>query len=193
MMIRPQPHQAQAGLLLRSLGAGGGARPGSTMKSATSLLLGAALATAFFLLYTSLCRDLGAAAPRSGSGSGSPPQWQQETAGTAAAGADRHEKRVGLVEPKRQQEAAGKGEGSTKHVAASSDGDGDGTGGATTEEKGQSKKQQPQQRIVMPATSSTQQQVIISLPSCYIPAFFICSTKTSRWGEEFARLLFVFF
>lgn len=142
-MIRPQPQQA--GLLLRSLGlgAGGGARPGA-MKSATSLLLGAALATAFFLLYTSLGRDLGAAdgTPRSGS----PPRWEQET-GTAAAGVDHQEVRG------KQQETA-KGEG-RKHVASSSDGD-DGRGGATTEEeKGQSKQQQ---QIVMPATSTQQQQ-----------------------------------
>ncbi|KAL5198785.1 hypothetical protein ABZP36_002297 [Zizania latifolia] len=52
------------------------------MKSATSLLLGAALATVFFLLYTSVRRDLGGGPPRS-----PPPQWAQEqgTASTAAA------------------------------------------------------------------------------------------------------------
>jgi hypothetical protein len=33
-------------------------RAPAAMKPATSLLLGAALATAFFLLYTSLCHDL---------------------------------------------------------------------------------------------------------------------------------------
>ncbi|CAD6220273.1 unnamed protein product [Miscanthus lutarioriparius] len=116
------------------------------MKSATSLLLGAALATAFFLLYTSLCRDLGAAAPRSVS----PTRWEQETNTTAA-----EEVPARLVEPKRPE--AGKEEEGRKHVAASS-GDGDdgrGGAGATAEEKGQSKKQQ---RIVMPDTSSTQKQ-----------------------------------
>ena len=156
MMIRPQPQQ-QAGLRLRSLGAGGGAWPPGAMKSATSLLLVAALATAFFLLYTSLCRDLGAAAPRSGS----PTRWEQETGSTAAAGVDRREVRGRLVEPKQQQGVA-KGEEGSKHAAASS-GDGDegrGDGGATTEEKSQSKKQQ--QRIVMPDTSSTQKVIFLS-------------------------------
>jgi len=153
MMIRPQPQQ-QAGLLLRSLGAGGGARPPGAIKSATSLLLGAALATAFFLLYTSLCRDLGAAAPSSGS----PTRWEQETGSTAAAGVDRREVRGRLVEPKQQQGAA-KGEEGSKHAAASS-GDGD-DGGATTEEKSQSKKKQ--QWIVMPATSSTQKVSFVFL------------------------------
>ena len=146
-MIRPQPHQA--GLLLRSLGLGAGTRPGA-MKSATSLLLGAALATAFFMLYTSLCRDLGAAAPSSGS----PTRWEQETNTTAA-----EEVPARLVEPKRPE--AGKEEEGRKHVAASS-GDGDdgrGGAGATAEEKGQSKKQQ---RIVMPDTSSTQKVIFLS-------------------------------
>lgn len=43
------------------------------MKSATSFLLGAALATAFFLLYTSVRRDLGDGQARS-----APPRWTQQ-------------------------------------------------------------------------------------------------------------------
>lgn len=142
MMNRPQPQQAGPLQLLRSLGlgvgGGGGARRGA-MKSATSLLLGAALATAFFLLYTSLCRDLGsaaAAAPRSGSPPPTTPRREQETGDTAAA----------------RQEAA-TGEGGEERVAASSDGDHRG-GDATAEENGQSKEEE-QRRIVMPATSTT--------------------------------------
>jgi len=179
-MIRPQPQQ-QAGLLLRSLGAGGGghARPGA-MKSATSLLLGAALATAFFLLYTSLCRDLGAAAPRSAS----PPQrWEQETNTTAA-----EEVPARLVEPKRPE--AGKEEEGRKHVAVSS-GDGDdgrGGGGAASEEKSQSKTKQ--QRIVMPDTS-TQQVSFVFLTTLSL-AFDLFNEKRRAGGENSPSLLRVF-
>lgn len=55
----------------------------AAMKSATSLLLGAALATAFFLLYTSLCRDLGAGnMPPARS---PPPPWNRTAVRSAAA------------------------------------------------------------------------------------------------------------
>uniref|UniRef100_A0ACD5WID4 Uncharacterized protein n=1 Tax=Avena sativa TaxID=4498 RepID=A0ACD5WID4_AVESA len=48
-------------------------RTSGSMKSATSFLLGAALATAFFLLYTSVRRDLGDGQARS-----APPRWTQQ-------------------------------------------------------------------------------------------------------------------
>ncbi|CAL5079820.1 unnamed protein product [Urochloa decumbens] len=137
-MIRPQ-----AGLLLRlrSLGvAGGHARP-AAMKSATSLLLGAALATAFFLLYTSLCRDLGAGSP--------PPRF--ETGAVAGGGGDREARH--LNHPNQQEEHVTKAKDEEgKEVVTRSDGD----GGARTEHKGRDNKQ-PQQ-IVMPATSTPTQQ-----------------------------------
>lgn len=175
-MMTSRPHPQQAGLLLRSLGAGagggggGGARHGA-MKSATSLLLGAALATAFFLLYTSLGRDLGAAgaAPRAGS--------SLET-GAPATGVDRQEARERVVEPKQHGAA-------TKPVVASSDGDGigggGGGGGPTTEEKGQSEKQQQEQRIVMPATSTQNHLqvmvIFVFLTTLSLPFDLICSAK----------------
>ncbi|KXG34932.1 uncharacterized protein At4g15970-like isoform X2 [Sorghum bicolor] len=147
MMTRQQPQHQAGGLLLRSLGlgagggAGGGARRAGAMKSATSLLLGAALATAFFLLYTSLCRDLVGAAAPSRSSATPAPRWEEQETNTTAAGVAPH-----------QQEG-------TKHVAASSgdaDGDDDGAAATTEEKKGQSEKQQP--RFVMPATSAQLQQ-----------------------------------
>lgn len=141
MMMRPQG----AGLLVRSsLGAGGSARPATAakMKTATSLLLGAALATAFFLLYTSLCRDLGAA-------NGSTPQrWDDHQRGREAeAGAAAGDREVLHLNPTQQ-------EGVAKEVVVTrSDGD-----GASREEKGRDtgKKQRPQ--IVMPANSTPTQQ-----------------------------------
>ncbi|XP_025800102.1 uncharacterized protein At4g15970-like isoform X2 [Panicum hallii] len=148
-MIRPQ-----AGLLLRSLGAGG-ARP-AAMRSATSLLLGAALATAFFLLYTSLCRDLG-------DSPGSPPRWEQRAreAGAAGGGGGGGQGAALLNPSKQRQDAASKEqEEGRKEVVTRGDGDGghgarkdQGKGSGTTDNK----QQQPQ--IVMPGTStSTKQQ-----------------------------------
>lgn len=97
------------------------------MKSATSLLLGAALATAFFLLYTSVGRDLGARTPPA-------PRWAPEK---AAGGADRP-----------QQEAVVK-EVSKGAVARS---DGGGRDGSSSSEQ---KKQQ--QKIVMPVNKQQKQ------------------------------------
>lgn len=95
------------------------------MKSATSLLLGAALATAFFLLYTSVGHDLGARTPPA-------PRWAPEKGG---GGADRPKKEVVV----REEEEVSKG------VVASSD-DGGRDGSSSSEQK----KQQRQQQIVMP-------------------------------------------
>ncbi|KAF7013232.1 unnamed protein product [Triticum aestivum] len=100
------------------------------MKSATSLLLGAALATACFLLYTSVGRDLGARTPPA-------PRWAPEK---GAGGADR---------PK--QEVVVKVEEVTKGVVASSDGGG--RDGSSPEQE----KQQRQQQIVMPVNKQQQQ------------------------------------
>uniref|UniRef100_A0A0E0LJG5 Nucleotide-diphospho-sugar transferase domain-containing protein n=1 Tax=Oryza punctata TaxID=4537 RepID=A0A0E0LJG5_ORYPU len=108
-------------------------------KSATSLLLGAALATVFFLLYTSVCRDLGDGPPKS-----SPPRWAPEH-GTATKG---------IVRPARQEQevVAPREEKQTDDEAASR------SGGAV-------EQQQKQRRIVMPTSqqkgtpsSSPQQQ-----------------------------------
>ncbi|CAL5075969.1 unnamed protein product [Urochloa decumbens] len=131
-MIRPQ-----AGLLLRlrsSLVVGGHARP-AAMKSATSLLLGAALATAFFLLYTSLCRDLGADANGS-----TPPRF--ETAGAAAGGGGDREAVRHLNHPKQQQEHVTKAKEEGKEVVTRSDGD----GGERAEQKARGNKQPQQQQ-----------------------------------------------
>jgi len=144
-MIRPQ-----AGLLLRSLGAGGGARP-AAMRSATSLLLGAALATAFFLLYTSLCRDIG------GSPGTPPPRWERREAGKAvetgaAAVADRE---VRDLNPK-QREHVAREEERRKVEVTHSDGDGGGGHGARKdEENGRDSEQEQPQQIVMPSATST--------------------------------------
>ncbi|CAN6223010.1 unnamed protein product [Urochloa humidicola] len=142
-MIRPQ---ASLFLRFRSLVGVGGhyARP-AAMKSATSLLLGAALATAFFLLYTSLCHDIAG---------GSPPQPRFET-GAAAAGGGSDQEVPHLNHPKQQQQqqqedVAKKEE--RKEVVTRSDGD-----GARAEQKAGRDNKQPQQ-IVMPATSTPTQQ-----------------------------------
>ncbi|CAN6213775.1 unnamed protein product [Urochloa humidicola] len=141
-MIRPQ-----AGLFLRfrSLVGVGHARP-AAMKSATSLLLGAALATAFFLLYTSLCRDLAAGPP------GSPPPRFDTVAAGAGGGDDR--KVPQLNHPKQQQQQQQE-DVAKKEDVTRSDGD-----GARAEEKAGRDNTQPQQQqqIVMPATSTPTQQ-----------------------------------
>ncbi|OEL16611.1 Uncharacterized protein BAE44_0022371 [Dichanthelium oligosanthes] len=126
------------------------------MRSATSLLLGAALATAFFLLYTSLCRDLGAAA---GNGAPSPPRWEQragranETAATAESGGDQQDAR--LLNTKRQEEGVAKRK---EVVTRTRDGD-RGDDSATAGEKGRRDTGNKQQRpTVMPATSTPTKQ-----------------------------------
>ncbi|XP_052163720.1 uncharacterized protein At4g15970-like [Oryza glaberrima] len=109
-------------------------------KSATSLLLGAALATVFFLLYTSVCRDLGDGPPKS-----SPPRWAQEQGTAAVTPATRvAAAEQGTVRPARQEEevVAPREEKQTKDEAASRSGHG---GGAV-------EQQQNQQRIVMPTS-----------------------------------------
>lgn len=118
------------------------------MKSATSLLLGAALATAFFLLYTSLCRiDLGAGGPPRSP----PPLWTQrkekeEIAATArgAAAADDQEARP-------EQDDVAREEVERKEAVAKSDGGGGRDLGARTEEENQ-------KQIVIPAAGSQQTQ-----------------------------------
>ncbi|CAN6209908.1 unnamed protein product [Urochloa humidicola] len=116
------------------------------MKSATSLLLGAALATAFFLLYTSLCRDLGAGPPGS-----PPPRFDKPVETGAAGGQDAR-----LLT--KQHEGVAKEE-ERKAVVTRSDGD-----GARTDEKAgrdtgnKQPPQEKQQQIVMPATSTPTQQ-----------------------------------
>lgn len=101
------------------------------MKSATSLLLGAALATAFFLLYTSVRRDLGDGPARS-----APPRWtqQEKREDSVRAAADRPS----------NQEAVMKVEQEKKDIVTSSDG-----GGRDGSSSHQQKQQQ--QQIVMPA------------------------------------------
>ncbi|CAN6171694.1 unnamed protein product [Urochloa humidicola] len=141
-MIRPQ---ASLFLRFRSLVGVGGhyARP-AAMKSATSLLLGAALATAFFLLYTSLCHDIAA---------GSPPQPRFETGAAAAGGggADREVPQINHPKQQQQQQEDVAKEEERKEVVTRSDGD-----GARAEQKAGRDKKQPQ--IVMPATSTPTQQ-----------------------------------
>ncbi|KAK3124793.1 hypothetical protein QOZ80_7BG0593160 [Eleusine coracana subsp. coracana] len=103
-------------------------RPGG-MKSATSLLLGAALATAFFLLYTSLCRDLGA-------GNGPPPPRLNKEVETVVRNA--------AAQP--QQEVVKEEE--TKQAATT-----------TTSSDGTRTQEEPEkQRIVMPAAQTKQRQ-----------------------------------
>ncbi|XP_062189384.1 uncharacterized protein LOC133892551 isoform X1 [Phragmites australis] len=139
-MIRPEGH-----VLLRSLRCNLPVRP-VAMKSATSLLLGAALATAFFLLYTSLCRiDLGAGGPPRSP----PPLWTQrkekeEIAATArgAAAADDQEARP-------EQDDVAREEVERKEAVAKSDGGGGRDLGARTEEENQ-------KQIVIPAAGSQQ-------------------------------------
>ncbi|VAH40644.1 unnamed protein product [Triticum turgidum subsp. durum] len=98
------------------------------MKSATSLLLGAALATACFLLYTSVGRDLGAWSPPA-------PRWAPENGG---GGADRPKQELVVV----KEEEVSRG------VVASSDGGGGGRDdGSSSEQKGRQQRRQ----IVMPA------------------------------------------
>ncbi|CAN6180199.1 unnamed protein product [Urochloa humidicola] len=141
-MIRPQ---ASLFLRFRSLVGVGGhyARP-AAMKSATSLLLGAALATAFFLLYTSLCRDIAG---------GSPPQPRFETGAAAAGGggADREVPQINHPKQQQQQQEDVAKEEERKEVVTRSDGD-----GARAEQKAGRDNKQPQ--IVMPATSTPTQQ-----------------------------------
>nr|CAB3452631.1 unnamed protein product [Digitaria exilis] len=159
-MTRPQQQPGLQVLLrqLRGVLVVGPARP-AAMRSATSLLLGAALATAFFLLYTSLCRDLGAGPPGS-----PPPRWDHRAAGQGSGG-DRlldnnTKKQQGITEKEEEQE----------RKAEVTRSDGDGGGGATKAdgERGRDttaaddKRQQP--RIVMPASTSTStQQVNVTL------------------------------
>lgn len=105
------------------------------MKSATSLLLGAALATAFFLLYTSVCRDLGDGPVRS-----PPPRWTQEQAKEDSI----RVRAAAEQEDRPKQAEVSKGEEERKGLVTSSDGGG-GRDGPTSE-------QQNQQQIVMPAS-----------------------------------------
>ncbi|XP_047083500.1 uncharacterized protein At4g15970-like isoform X2 [Lolium rigidum] len=105
-------------------------RASRSMKSATSLLLGAALATAFFLLYTSVCRDLGDGPARS-----APPRWMQQ---------EKREDSVRAADRPSNQEAVVKVEQEKKDIVTSSDG-----GGRDGSSSHQQKQQQPQ--IVMPA------------------------------------------
>ncbi|KAF7005929.1 hypothetical protein CFC21_021013 [Triticum aestivum] len=103
------------------------------MKSATSLLLGAALATACFLLYTSVGRDLGAWSPPA-------PRWAPENGG---GGADRPKQELVVV----KEEEVSRG------VVASSDGGGGGRDdGSSSEQKGRQQRRQ----IVMPANKQLQ-------------------------------------
>ncbi|GJN13132.1 hypothetical protein PR202_ga31469 [Eleusine coracana subsp. coracana] len=103
-------------------------RPGG-MKSATSLLLGAALATAFFLLYTSLCRDLGA-------GNGPPPPRLNKEVETVVR-STAAQPQQGVVKEEETKQAA--------TTTTSSD-------GSRTEEEPE------KQRIVMPAAQTKQKQ-----------------------------------
>jgi hypothetical protein len=103
------------------------------MKSATSLLLGAALATAFFLLYTSVRRDLDDGPARS-----PPPRWTQEKREDSvreATGRPNNQEAVVKVEEEKK------------------DDDGGGRDGSSSDK-------QKQQHIVMPAE---QQQVCLRL------------------------------
>ena len=161
-MIRPQ-----AGLLLRSLGAGGARPAAAAMRSATSLLLGAALATAFFLLYTALCRDIGGSP-----GTPPPPRWKREAAekavDTGATAADREVRRD--LNPKQRQHAAEEEEGRKEEVVTR--GDGGHGGGGEDEESGRDSKQEEQpQQIVMPATSTPTTKQVIRLP---LSPSFLC-------------------
>ena len=154
-MIRPQ-----AGLLLRSLGAGGARPAAAAVRSATSLLLGAALATAFFLLYTSLCRDIG------GSPGTPPPRWERREAGKAveagaAAVADREVRDLNPM----QREHVAREEERRKVEVTHSDGDGGGGHGARKdEENGRDSEQEQPQQIVMPSATSTPTEQVIHLP-----------------------------
>ncbi|CAM0948645.1 unnamed protein product [Alopecurus aequalis] len=111
-------------------------RASGSMKSATSLLLGAALATAFFLLYTSVRRDIGDGPARS-----APPRWTQQ--GKAEDSADRRP---------RQDAAVKRPEVKMKHdVVVTSRGDGS-----------SSDQQKQQKRIVMPAEKQQLKQRVKS-------------------------------
>jgi hypothetical protein len=118
-------------------------RASGSMKSATSLLLGAALATAFFLLYTSVRRDLGDGPARSAR-----PRWtqQEKREDSVRAAADRPS----------NQEAVVKVEQEKKDNVTSSDGGG--RDGSSSH-----KQKQQQQQIVMPAE---QQQVCLRFNYC---------------------------
>ncbi|TVU39628.1 hypothetical protein EJB05_13055, partial [Eragrostis curvula] len=113
----------------------------AAMKSATSLLLGAALATVFFLLYTSLCRDLGAT-------NRPPPQQPRWTRGNNTAAVVRSAAADQEARSEKDKEVA-KVEVAT--TTGSSDGGGGGRGGTGTEERGK-------QGIVMHAAQTKQQQ-----------------------------------
>jgi hypothetical protein len=106
------------------------------MKTATSLLLGAALATAFFLLYTSLCRDL------NGGPQPPPPQqqqrrWEKKATEAGAAGGDRE---VRHPNPKQQ-------EGVAEEVVVVTRGDGDRGDGATAGEKANRGAEEKRQQV----------------------------------------------
>jgi hypothetical protein len=100
----------------------------AAMKSATSLLLGAALATAFFLLYTSLCRDLGAASRLLAT---PPPRWTRGGEEAIVRSADSGQKEAPRSKKEQRKEA----------VAS------DGAAGTEEREK---------QGIVMPAPATKQ-------------------------------------
>lgn len=135
-------------------------------KSATSLLLGAALATVFFLLYTSVCRDLGDGPPKS-----SPPRWahaQEQGTATVTPATRVVDAEQGTGRPGRQEEevVAPREEKQTKDEAASRSGH----GGGSVEQ------QQNQRRIVMP-TSQQVRLVCLSSPcfqkeNLYAAVFF---------------------
>ncbi|KAL5196941.1 hypothetical protein ABZP36_000453 [Zizania latifolia] len=119
------------------------------MKSATSLLLGAALATVFFLLYTSVCRDLGDGPRRS-----PPPRWAQEHVAASAVAASRIVDAEQGTLPARQEEAVVPRDEQTDRTAARSG------GGATTEHR------QDEQKIVMP---SSQQNTVVAAAAAAWP------------------------
>jgi hypothetical protein len=105
------------------------------MKTATSLLLGAALATAFFLLYTSLCRDL------NGGPQPPPPQqqrWEKKATEAGAAGGDRE---VRHPNPKQQEGVA------EKEVVVVTRGDGDRGDGTTAGEKANRGAEEKRQQV----------------------------------------------
>uniref|UniRef100_A0A0D9WXS6 Nucleotide-diphospho-sugar transferase domain-containing protein n=1 Tax=Leersia perrieri TaxID=77586 RepID=A0A0D9WXS6_9ORYZ len=121
-------------------------------KSATSLLLGAALATVFFLLYTSVCRDL-ADGPATTTSSSSSPRWSQKQQGTTIA----TDQGTGLIPANSRQEkvstAAPIPREEIKKQTKSS--------GAAKKRK---KKKQNEQRIVMPASQQNNTPAAVSTP-----------------------------
>jgi hypothetical protein len=83
----------------------------AAMKSATSLLLGAALATAFFLLYTSLCRDLGAASRPPAT---PPPRWTRGGEEVVVRSADDGQEEAPRSKKEQRKEVASDGAAGTE-------------------------------------------------------------------------------